>query len=232
MKAASLLVFVLLVHGVGAQSIVIKGGVDLTSRLAHNRHTLELPVKPGWIVMENAAILYEQHFSNTFSVTGGLGLTGRGYSGHTTIHYVAPNKEKNIDLRLLHRFHYLDIPISAKIRRKIRQDRYLYGYAGLYTGIIGAVKRTVWSAKADTNDIYVQTSMTAIDPQKWKPRWDFGCSLGGGIELKGFLIEGTFSLGLINSGPISYVKRTNNLTFMLSAGYRFKLLRGYRGKGL
>jgi hypothetical protein len=229
MKSYLLTPLLLVCHCFYAQSLIFKGGIDISKRQLYNPSMSQpgkTPTTVHWIAAENASLLYEYHFNDLFSITGGLGLTGRGYSSTMRIHYIGPNKTSTEEFELINRFHYIDLPLALKVRTQMGQGFYFYGYAGPYFGRTVAAKGTSWWGHADTTDLYIHTEKRKINLDKLNERrWDIGYSVGFGVEVNHIFLEGVYSAGLTTIGAIGISERSTNRIVMISVGYRLELNR-------
>lgn len=187
-----------------------KGGFNFANMLViedYNSYGDDYKMNLGF----NAGLIAGFQLNELFSVETGIFLSERGYK---TV--IKGNDYRNtIKLTLF----YIDVPLTLK-RYFNMSGRKLYGLMGPYLG------RGLY---AITKDIIRSDGNYEKDTQKikWGPdgdlkRYDFGLSIGTGIEIEVFHFELMYNLGLVNiSNSTEYGNKMNHRTLALWAGYWF-----------
>jgi len=126
---------------------------------------------------------------------------------------------------------YLQIPLRIALKTQLGTNSQLYFRGGVYFayGVSGKYKST------DNLFLEGETSSTAtykeshfIYGDDYLERYDWGLSLGAGIEIKRYVVGLDLDLGLKNIlkenhyfWPLTHDSKYKNRTLSLTAGYRF-----------
>jgi len=109
------------------------------------------------------------------------------------------------------RLTYLDVPLTARFGSTMSNDVHFHVFTGPQVGI-------KLSAKA-TNDL-IDNELDLDDEVK---SWDFGWTLGAGVEMNNLSLDARYTLGLTNIDASQFSDGSlKNRTFTVLAGYRFR----------
>lgn len=124
---------------------------------------------------------------------------------------------------------YLKVPLLIALKSRIGTNTHLYFRGGAYfaQGISGKYKSTERLVLPDETTRITKKSHS-IFGENYFQRFDWGLSFGTGIEIRRFVIEINYAIGLQNilkdSHSIYALKNDSkykNRTLSLTAGYRF-----------
>ena len=193
-----------------AQTFGIKGGLTLYNMYSKYDQGIDaLENNPGIHLGATA----ESKLSKILSIETGFIFTTKGFKSKEIYppsdHYVEINGTQNL--------YYFDIPITAKLSHNLNNVR-IYEFFGNYIGLGlfgNGEYTTILDEKIETGKYDVKFGRK----QHYK-RLDFGLSLGAGIEIKSFLLEFSYNLGVkdFTEGGIGVMK---NRVLNLSVGYKF-----------
>lgn len=200
-----------------SQSIGIKAGFNLANMLFENDATnisedLDFKSTPG----VHLGVTAEFPFSDLLSFeTAILGST-KGYQSEQSISAGTSNTNIKTQINTV----YIDIPLTAKATFGDGDTKF-YGQAGPYIGIglVGNLRsETTTGGQTDTDDDRLTWGTNDEDLK----RLDFGITVGGGVEMNGFVVGLSYWLGLANISSDQTNGRTiSNRNIMISLGYKF-----------
>ena len=119
---------------------------------------------------------------------------------------------------------YSDVPVLIKGSYKLKNKAIVYGVLGPYAGIGFFGKATTiikYEGEEESETREVKWGNTEDDDMK---RLDYGLTIGGGIDLKSFLLEVSYDFGLANiSAETENGLSIKNSVLKISFGYRFEI---------
>jgi len=181
-----------------AQTFGVRGGLNMSNMLSKSdAHTADLKAIVGFHIGGTA----EFEITDMFSFETGLFLMTMGFK----------NEGELVDYKT--NLLYLNIPITAKARYELDNFN-LYGLFGPYIGLGLSGKY-----KADDESVDVKWGSGDSDDLK---RFDFGWTIGAGIEYEAFMAGLSYNLGLANiAAQTEGGYKAKNRAFLISVGYRF-----------
>jgi opacity protein-like surface antigen len=120
----------------------------------------------------------------------------------------ANDKSRGGDTSL--RLTYLDLPLTARFGSTTANNMHFHAFTGPQLGI-------KLSAKA--KDDFLDTEIDLDDDVK---SWDFGWTVGAGVEMNRVSLDARYTLGLTNIDNFDANSSTKNRTFTVLLGYRFQ----------
>jgi opacity protein-like surface antigen len=109
------------------------------------------------------------------------------------------------------RLTYLDLPLTARFGSTMSNDVHFHAFTGPQVGI-------KLSAKAKNDFLGVEE-----DLDEEVKSWDFGWTLGAGVEMNNLSLDARYTLGLTNiDASQSSDGSIKNRTFTVLVGYRFR----------
>ena len=177
-----------------AQTFGVRGGLNMTNMLSKSdAHTADLKAIVGFHIGGTA----EFEITDMFSFETGLFLMTMGYK------YEVLSVDYKTNLL------YLNIPITAKARYEL--DNFsLYGLFGPYIGL---------GLSGKNNSVDIEWGSGDSDNLK---RFDFGWTIGAGVEYEAFMAGLSYNLGLANiMAQTEGGYKAKNRAFLISVGYRF-----------
>ena len=177
-----------------AQTFGVRGGLNMTNMLSKSdAHTADLKAIVGFHIGGTA----EFEITDMFSFETGLFLMTMGYK------YEVLSVDYKTNLL------YLNIPITAKARYEL--DNFsLYGLFGPYIGL---------GLSGKNNSVDIEWGSGDSDDLK---RFDFGWTIGAGVEYEAFMAGLSYNLGLANiMAQTEGGYKAKNRAFLISVGYRF-----------
>ncbi len=199
------------------QRYCIKGGMNLSNMLMKDNddnYSDEFKMKPGF----HLGGTVEFPISEMISFETGLLLSTKGFrldeketSGSNTYEY-------KLNLNLL----YLDIPVTAKASFDVG-DTKIYGIFGPYIGIgLTGKSKSEYTYDGETETDEEDIKFGSDEDEDDFKRFDFGLTIGGGVEIKSIQIGLSYSLGLANiSLYTDNGFKINNRVLGISVGYIF-----------
>jgi opacity protein-like surface antigen len=154
--------------------------------------------------------------STIWGAAGGI-FTGRNISENVGIQLEAllsqrgaiDNSLGSSETRL--RLTYLDVPLTARFGSTTTNDVHFHAFTGPQLGIN-------LSAKAKNDFVGVEE-----DLDEEVKGWDFGWTLGAGVEMNNISLDARYTLGLTNiDASESSDGSIKNRTFTVLVGYRFR----------
>jgi len=153
--------------------------------------------------------------SNIWGAVGGI-FTGRNISENLGIQLEALYSQRgakdistSAETRI--RLTYLDLPLTARFGSTTANDVHFHAFTGPQLGI-------KLSAKAENDFLGVEEDLD--DEVK---SWDFGWTLGAGVEMNNVSLDARYTLGLTNiDNSESSDGSIKNRTFTVLVGYRFR----------
>jgi len=200
-KFILLILFPLVSINTTGQSILVKGGLSL-SNITGNNEVMSFDdfykIKSG----VHLGISYEQEISDIVFLEIGSMLSMKG----TIIDF------GNLATATKFNTIYIDVPILIKEYLEINDAISIYGGVGPYFGfgLVGSLKDDDGN-KVD--DVIWGESESTIR------RFDFGLSVGAGIDFKGIQLGLVYDWGLFNISSNEGDRIRNNV-FRITAGYR------------
>jgi len=177
-----------------AQTFGVRGGLNMTNMLSKSdAHTADLKAIVGFHIGGTA----EFEITDMFSFETGLFLMTMGFK----------NEGELVDYKT--NLLYLNIPITAKARYEL--DNFsLYGLFGPYIGL---------GLSGKNNSVDIEWGSGDSDNLK---RFDFGWTIGAGVEYEAFMAGLSYNLGLANiAAQTEGGYKAKNRAFLISVGYRF-----------
>jgi len=177
-----------------AQTFGVRGGLNMTNMLSKSdAHTADLKAIVGFHIGGTA----EFEITDMFSFETGLFLMTMGFK----------NEGELVDYKT--NLLYLNIPITAKARYEL--DNFsLYGLFGPYIGL---------GLSGKNNSVDIEWGSGDSDNLK---RFDFGWTIGAGVEYEAFMAGLSYNLGLANiMAQTEGGYKAKNRAFLISVGYRF-----------
>jgi opacity protein-like surface antigen len=166
----------------------------------------------------NASTLaVEDNLLDTSSIWGAVGglFVGRNITDNAGLQLEALFSQRGAkdvssssETRL--RLTYLDLPLTARFGSTMSNDVHFHAFTGPQLGI-------KLSAKAKNDFLGVDEDLD--DEVK---SWDFGWTLGAGVEMNNLSLDARYTLGLTNIDASSSDGSIKNRTFTVLAGYRFR----------
>ena len=213
------LMFVLSLAGqVHAQSIHLKGGLNLASMNFDNEwfDDDDISWKAGFI----AGATVEFPITTMLSLETGMLFASKGYKSEYEESFPEWNEEYSAEetVSLL----YVDIPITAKALFNVG-DIDIFLTAGPYVGIgiTGTYKaewKDTWNGHTDSGSIEEDIEWGSGDDDDLK-RLDFGLLVGAGVEFGSLTVGAAYGMGLANISPHDVVD-INNKTISITLGYK------------
>ena len=120
----------------------------------------------------------------------------------------ANDKTSGVDNSL--RLTYLDVPLTARFGSTSANNMHFHAFTGPQLGI-------KLSAKA--KDDFLGTEIDLDDEVK---SWDFGWTVGAGVEMNRVSLDARYTLGLTNIDNSDTDSSLKNRTFTVLLGYRFR----------
>lgn len=108
------------------------------------------------------------------------------------------------------RLTYLDVPLTARFGSTTANNMHFHAFTGPQLGI-------KLSAKA--KDDFLGTEIDLDDEVK---SWDFGWTVGAGVEMNRISLDARYTLGLTNIDNSDSDASIKNRTFTVLLGYRFR----------
>lgn len=108
------------------------------------------------------------------------------------------------------RLTYLDVPLTARFGSTTANNMHFHAFTGPQLGI-------KLSAKA--KDDFLGTEIDLDDEVK---SWDFGWTVGAGVEVNRVSLDARYTLGLTNIDNSDSDGSLKNRTFTVLLGYRFR----------
>jgi len=177
-----------------AQTFGVRGGLNMSNMLLKSdENTADTKAKVGFHIGGTA----EFEITDMFSFETGLFLMTMGYK------YEVLSVDYKTNLL------YLNIPITAKARYEL--DNFsLYGLFGPYIGL---------GLSGKNNSVDIEWGSGDSDNLK---RFDFGWTIGAGVEYEAFMAGLSYNLGLANiAAQTEGGYKAKNRAFLISVGYRF-----------
>jgi len=177
-----------------AQTFGVRGGLNMSNMLLKSdENTADTKAKVGFHIGGTA----EFEITDMFSFETGLFLMTMGYK------YEVLSVDYKTNLL------YLNIPITAKARYEL--DNFsLYGLFGPYIGL---------GLSGKNNSVDIEWGSGDSDNLK---RFDFGWTIGAGVEYEAFMAGLSYNLGLANiMAQTEGGYKAKNRAFLISVGYRF-----------
>lgn len=192
-----------------AQTITLKGGLNLSSRLSHyegKRQKEGLEINPGF----HLGGLIDIPIKERISIETGLILSMKGYK----YHFMQPNfteLKSKVDLLYAH------VPVNGRVTFNVGRAK-IFGTVGPYIGY-GIVGRNKYTNVSNTS-ISDESKIVWGDKGGMR-RIDLGVGVGVGIEFNSIIFGVNYDLGLLNQLPIDNDLKVKNSVLGVSVGYRF-----------
>ena len=200
--------------GVFAQSIGIKGGLNLSTMMVKDdddTYSDDFLLNPGF----HAGVVAEFPFGDIFSLEPGLLISTKGYK----------IDEDMLDMKMKLNVNpmYIEIPVNGKVAFELGELK-IFVTAGPYVGygLAGKwkIEMTDESGNKETNEEDILWgSDEGEDDFK---NLDYGVTAGACIEFSGVMVGFNYGYGLANLSPHTdhgYI--VNNRVMGISAGYKF-----------
>lgn len=180
-----------------AQRFGIRAGAVMTNMLMEDdddTYSDDYKLKPGFTV----GVVGEIPFSDMFFFEPGLMLTTKGFKFESEETVMGQTFKTEGSMNPL----YIDIPLNFKVAGEVADNVKLYGIAGPYFGLgIGG------NSKAKVEVLGVSEEMD--EEIKWGSEveeddlkmFDYGVTIGGGVEFGPVQAGLFYSLGLANISP-------------------------------
>lgn len=107
------------------------------------------------------------------------------------------------------RFNYIDMPLLARIGTSTANGVRIH----IFTGPQAGFRLSAKAINEDDEELDIKDETEDID---------FGWTLGAGMEVKGFLLDARYTMGVRNMIIDEEGATSRNRTFTVMAGYRFK----------
>lgn len=216
-KLALLAAVVTIATGAFAQSVAVKGGLNMATMLMKDNddtYSDDFKLNPGFHVGATVDI----PVAGIFSLETGALLSTRGfrineketYDGYT------------IEMKEAVNLYYLNVPLMAKLSFDVGSVK-INGVLGPYVdvGLFGNAKMELKGGGETVKD-EVAIHWGSDEAEDDFKRLDYGATVGAGVDIKGFLVGVSYSYGLANiSAYTEDGATTNNRVLALSLGYRF-----------
>ena len=108
------------------------------------------------------------------------------------------------------RLTYLDVPLTARFGSTTANNMHFHAFTGPQLGI---------KLSAKYKDDFSGTEMDLDDEVK---SWDFGWTVGAGVEMNRISLDARYTLGLTNIDNSDSDSSLKNRTFTVLLGYRFQ----------
>ncbi len=221
MKKIKNLLFILLLISLAsssfAQSFGVKAGLNLsnmTSKDDDDTYSDDYKMLPGFHV----GIVADIPFSDMFSFEPGLLLSTKGFKFEESEEYMGETMESKMKASL----YYIDIPLNLKASFG-SEDTKFYGTFGPYIGmgLSGKSKSEITfmgETESDEEDIKWGSDKEEDDMK----RFDFGVSVGAGVQFGSITVGAGYAIGLANLSPYTENGYTlKNKVISVSVGYMF-----------
>jgi len=200
-----------------AQSFGIKAGLNLSNMLMKDdddTYSDDNKMLPGF----HLGVVAEIPFSETFSFEPGLFLSTKGFKYSeegTEAGETYEYKEKAV-------LYYIDIPLNLKANFGTGKTKF-YGLFGPYIGmgLSGKYKsESTFMGETESDNSDVKWGSNSDDDDM--KRFDFGISIGAGVQFGAINVGAGYALGLINTSAYTdngYIMK--NKVLSVSVGYKF-----------
>lgn len=200
-----------------AQNIGVRAGLNMSNMLmkeGQRTYSEDFNTNPGFQI----GLVADFPIQGIFSFETGLMLSSKGYRENEEFTEMGERYKYNSSLNLM----YLEIPLAAKASFDLGGVR-VYGNFGPYLGM-GISGKYKWdysySGESDKGD---ETVNWGNDPENEEfRRFDYGLTMGAGVEINNLQIGLNYGLGLANVS--SYNEdgfKANNRVLGLTVGYFF-----------
>lgn len=216
-KLALLAAVVTIATSALAQSVALKGGLNLSTMLIKDNddtYSDDFKLNPGF----NVGATVDVPVAGIFSLETGALLSTRGFR----INEKETSDGYTIEMKETMNLYYLEVPVMAKLTFDVGSVK-INGILGPYfgVGLFGNAKLELSGGGETFKDEYAihWGSDEAEDDLK---RLDYGATIGAGVDISGVLLGVTYNYGLANiSAYTEDGATTNNRTLAISVGYRF-----------
>jgi len=221
-KGAIVLLALMICTAASAQSVRVKGGLNLATMRAwetelHTGTSVQYPLKPGF----HLGVTVELPLAGFFSLEPGLFFSTKGFerSSEKPVGFITYMNKTDLS------FNYLELPLLAKATFKMGSIRF-YTDAGPY---FGYALSGVYQYEVSTK-IEGITEISSSDDGiiKWIAdggdfrRMDFGLMVGAGAEFGSVGIGVNYSRGLMVLQPEhESIFTQKHGVWSITAGYRF-----------
>ena len=204
-----------------AQTFRVKAGLNLSNALIKDdtrTYSDDFNMNPGFHV----GATVEFPITELFSFETGLLLSTKGFKSSSS-YTLGSNLETNL--------FYIDIPLTAKASFDLGAVK-IYGIFGPYIGIGLSGKTNIETTSSGDTKIREELVKWGLDEGDYLKRFDFGLTMGAGVEISSILIGLSYNLGLANvvsnnnsdlntaSNPDNNLK-INTRVLAISLGYKF-----------
>jgi hypothetical protein len=220
MKNALLILFLIISKVTFAQTFTIKAGLNLSNMVIKDNSKIyseDFNMNPGF----HAEITYDYQFSNKFMVETGLLLSTKGFkqnesqTGTSGVY----NLSQTLDL------YYLVIPYNGKLYFE-KLGMKIYVLLGPYLGLGLSGKRKLEGNLYGSSSSNETKIKWGSESQNDLRRFDFGLTMGAGIQIKSLEIGISYDLGLSNMMPDDFNLYSTNIksrVLAVSIGYLLNL---------
>lgn len=222
-KLLFLFLVVLITKQSYAQSIGLKGGLNLSNMLIKDdteTYSEDFKMKLGY----QFGAIAEFPISNIFSFETGLLLTTKGYRITEEESEDGDTYKYTEKLNLL----YLDIPLTGKASFNIGNAK-VYGLFGPYIGFgLSGKYKAIYEETSDGETEREEEEETvewgSDEDESDIKRLDYGLVMGAGVEFKSFQLGLNYNFGLANISPYSEDGfKYNNRVIGITLAYKLAL---------
>jgi hypothetical protein len=202
--------------GLFAQDFAVKAGLNLSNMLMKedgDTYSDDFKMRTGFHV----GATVEFPINELFSFETGLLLSTKGFKVSEEETYDGETYEYDEKLNLL----YFDIPLTAKVSFDAGGVK-IYGLFGPYLGM-GLTGKYKWEETyaGDTESDEESVEWGSDADEDHLKRFDFGLTMGAGVEISSIQIGLTYGLGLANISSADDEEQVNNRVLGISFGYKF-----------
>lgn len=213
-KVLAILLISFLCYHSNAQTVGIKGGLNLANMLEKDddaTYSNDYSMNPGF----HLGVTLDVPFNNFLSFEPGLLFTTKGMKYEDDFMGVDVTAKANL--------YYLDIPLALKASHDLGGGLRMFGTFGPYIGIglSGKIKATAeYQGQKETEEVDVEWGND--ENEDYLKRLDMGLTFGGGVEINSLMIGISYDLGLLNISAYQDEGTTSkNRVLKFSVGYRF-----------
>ena len=188
-----------------SQIIGIKGGMNI-SNMVESRQNIHLSDNHSNLLGYNLGVSYVKKLSQNIMIESNLNISLKGYRTNNRIYFISDSVDHKLSTSLT----YLDLPIYAVFTKQFdKLNGFIkFGpYIGL--GLFGRNKHTLVSGSSVKNTIVDYVSWGSNKYKDNFVRFDYGFSLGVGLELKPLQVCISNYHGLANTAINTFENNSN-----------------------